>query len=346
MLGAGGGGDPYLGRNMVANALAARPGSTLLIMDPDELTADSLVVPTAGMGAPTVLVEKIPSGAEAVSALRALERHLGRTADATMPIECGGFNSMVPLLVAAHSGLPVVDADGMGRAFPEVQMVTLGVYGVVGSPLAITDEHGATAVIDTGEDNLRLEWLARGLTVRMGGTAYVAEHAMSGAQVQRAAVHGTLSLALRIGRSIREAQHRDVFSSLTRTLHKTPYQHGRVIFSGKVTDVERHTAGGFVRGRARIADFADESGCEIVFQNEHLVARVDGQLKAIVPDLITILHADSAEPVTTEALRYGQRVRVFAISTPPIMRTPEALAIFGPRAFGLGDDFVPMELLT
>jgi hypothetical protein len=44
-------------------------------------------------------------------------------------------------------------------------------------------------------------------------------------------------------------------------------------------------------------------------------------------------------------LRYGQRVQVVGISTPAMMRTPEALATFGPKCFGLLDEFVPVESL-
>jgi DUF917 family protein len=62
-----------------------------------------------------------------------------------------------------------------------------------------------------------------------------------------------------------------------------------------------------------------------------------------VPDLICVLEAESAEPITTEGLRYGQRVVVVGISTPAIMRTPEALAVFGPACFGLDEPFRPVE---
>ncbi len=80
---------------------------------------------------------------------------------------------------------------------------------------------------------------------------------------------------------------------------------------------------------------ADGSELEIAFQNENLVARRDGRLVAVVPDLICVLDAETAEPITTERLRYGQRVRVIGVSTPDLMRTPEALAVFGPSCFGL-----------
>ena len=87
-----------------------------------------------------------------------------------MPIECGGINSTMPLVVAARTGLPVVDADGMGRAFPELQMETFAVYGVPGTPMAITNEYGDTTIV-TSHDNKMMEWLARGITIRMGGSS-------------------------------------------------------------------------------------------------------------------------------------------------------------------------------
>ena len=82
------------------------------------------------MGAPTVLLEKIPSGEEPIRALRVVEKELGRKADATMPTEVGGINSTIPLFVGARLGIPVVDADGQGRAFPELQMETFAIEGI------------------------------------------------------------------------------------------------------------------------------------------------------------------------------------------------------------------------
>ena len=82
---------------------------------------------------------------------------------------------------------------------------------------------------------------------------------------------------------------------------------------------------------------------DIQFQNEHLLAREGDRVLAIVPDLIAILDAATAEPITTEGLKYGQRVTVLGISAAPIMRSPEALAVFGPQAFGLDAPFTPIE---
>ncbi|WP_101847349.1 DUF917 domain-containing protein [Zhihengliuella sp. ISTPL4] len=346
LLGTGGGGDPYIGKMLVERVLG---DGTITILDPDDLADDLFVIPTAQMGAPTVMVEKIPAGTEPTLALRTLEDHLGRKAEATMPIECGGINSMIPLIVAAETGLPVVDADGMGRAFPELSMETFAVYGVHGSPLALAGERGERVVIDTGDDDRQMEWLARGITIRLGGVGHIAEYAMTGADVRRTAVPRTISMALALGRAIRLAreEHRSPFEAIAATLSTTLYPHMRELCVGKVVDVERRTTEGFAKGRAAIAPLgAEDDTFEIAFQNENLTARRGGQLVAIVPDLICVVDHETAEPITTEGLRYGQRVRVLGISTPAMMRTPEALAVFGPSAFGLTEEFAPVERMA
>jgi DUF917 family protein len=345
-LGTGGGGDPYIGRQMVRQAM--EDGYQVNIIDPSEVPDDALVIPTAMMGAPTVLVEKLPRGDEAICSLKRLEKHLGKKAFATMPIEIGGINSTMPLVVGAYLDLPVIDADGMGRAFPELYQETFAVYGISCTPMVISNEYGDTTLIET-HDNFMAEWLARGVTIRMGGAAYIAEYPMTGAEVKRTSIHNTLTLAMRIGRCLREArqQHRDPFEALSNLMPQTPYKFITEIYQGKLVDVQRKTSAGFSVGSAQIQGLERFSGLmEITFQNEHLVARVDGVVKAIVPDLICIMDSETAEPITTEALRYGQRVKVLSVSCPPIMRTPEALKSFGPQVFGIEEPFTPIEDLA
>ncbi len=214
--------------------------------------------------------------------------------------------------------------------------------------MSIAGERDETVVIDTGADSRRMEWLARGVTIRMGGASHIAEYSMSGADVKRTAVPRTLSLGLALGRAVREAReaHADPVDALRTALAATIYTHLRVLFRGKVVDVERRTVEGFARGTVRFVSFEGDSRLEITFQNEHLVAVVDGEVRCTVPDLICVLEDDTAEPITTEGLRYGQRVTVVGISTPDLMRTPEALAVFGPACFGLDVPFRPVEELV
>ena len=45
-------------------------------------------------------------------------------------------------------GAPVVDADGMGRAFPEIQMCTPTLWGISCTPMSLTDDKGNVCVVD------------------------------------------------------------------------------------------------------------------------------------------------------------------------------------------------------
>jgi DUF917 family protein len=255
---------------------------------------------------------------------------------------------MIPLLVAARAGIPVVDADGMGRAFPELQMETFGVYGISGSPLVISDEKGHSVLVDTGDDNVRMENFARAVTIQMGGASFIAEYPMSGADLKRTGIPHTLSLASDIGRAIREARaaHADPYAALVAAVQSSIYGYATSLLEGKVVDVERSIVGGFTAGRVTLAPFDDGDLMTIDFRNENVVARRGQRVVAIVPDLITVLDLESCTAITTEALRFGQRVRVVAISTPEIMRTPEALQVWGPQAFGVDHPWVPLEELS
>ncbi|MBM3517787.1 MAG: DUF917 domain-containing protein [Alphaproteobacteria bacterium] len=342
-LGTGGGGDPYIGRLLATTALAEHGPVALWPLA--DVPDDALVVPVGNMGAPTVLFEKIPAGHEPLAALRKLEAYLGRRADAVMPIEAGGVNSMLPLVIAAQARIPVVDADGMGRAFPELQMETFNVYGVAATPMVVCNEWGDAVVIEAHSAKMA-EWLARGVTIRMGGQTSVAEYAMDGKTARRVSVPGTLGLCLRIGRGLHAARrrHADPFATLIALLKDTHYGFAKVLFRGKLVALHRETKHGFAIGYAAIEGLDDWSGRLVVtFQNENLEARVNGTVKAIVPDLICLLDSETAEPVTTERLRYGQRLTAMGVSVPPIMRTPAALQVFGPQAFGLSEPFRPIE---
>jgi DUF917 family protein len=338
VLGTGGGGDPYIGMLMAAQAV--REFGPIRMCALDEIADDSLVVPSAMMGAPTVIVEKLPKGDEVIQAFKVLESYLGHTIDYTMPIEAGGLNSTTPLTVAARLHIPVVDCDGMGRAFPEIPMVTHTLYGISATPFAIADERGNSAILNT-IDNHWTETFARTLTVDMGSTAHIACYATRGKQLKEAAVPGSLGYAQQIGRTIRETQaaHGDVIDAVREVTH------GFLIFRGKIADVQRRTVAGFARGEAALQGTDEYAGRQmhIQFQNEHLVAQLDDQIVVSVPDLIAILDAEKGEPITTESLRYGYRVVVLGIPCNAKWRTPAGLKLVGPRYFGYEIDYVPVE---
>ena len=339
ILGTGGGGNPYIGQLRARQAIRERGPVTVL--DPKELPDDAQVICVGGIGAPTVGVEKVRD-LQSLYALRAIEEFTGKKATALISNEIGGSNSVEPLIPAALTGLPVVDADGMGRAFPEFQMKTFFVYGVPWCPMAIADEKGNTVIIPETINPAWAERLARAITVQMGCVACYAIAPMTADQVRTTAVLNSLSLARDLGGAVIGARlHGE--DPLSAILGTCP---GRILFTGKISDVDRRTTAGFARGNLSLEGLGENIGEQLAidFQNENLIARKDGLVICTVPDLICIVDSETGEPVTTELLRYGLRVTVLGFPAPSLWTTPEGLAVAGPQVFGYDNPYSPIQI--
>lgn len=339
ILGTGGGGNPYIGRLRARQVL--RQHGPVTVLDPEELSEDAQVVCVGGIGAPTVGIEKVRD-IQSYSAFRAIEKYTGITATALISNEIGGSNSVEELIPAAMAGLPVVDGDGMGRAFPEYHMKTFFVYGAPYAPMALCDEKGNTVIIPEAVSPEWVERIARAVTIQMGCVAVYAVAPMSAEQVVRTAIPRTLSLARDLGAAVRVArQHQE--DPVDAILATCP---GRVLMQGKIVDLDRTTTAGFARGSMTIDGLGRYHGqrMDIEFQNENLIARQGGEIVCTVPDLICLVDSVQGEPITTELLRYGFRVTVLGFPAPALWTTPEGLAVVGPRAFGYDTEYTPIEL--
>ena len=338
VLGTGGGGDPYLGK--LAALESVKHHGPLPLVEIDELADDVIVVFPFAIGSPVPYLERVTMTDEIVRSFHAMSRYFGKPIGAVMSAEIGGVNSVIPLAVGRELGLPVIDGDTMGRAYPEIQLVTLTLYGHSATPMAVSDEHGNVAIIDT-VDNDWAERLARPVAVEMGAIAGGVAFPVTVRDLKEAAILGTVTHAEHIGRSIREAreQHTDPIAAVLAVTN------GYRLFTGRIIDVDRKTEKGWARGETRIAGVDDFDGREAVvrFQNEHLVFIENDQIIAMVPDLITILDSERGDPITTENLKYGFRVTVLGLPSDDKWRTPAGIALGGPRHFGYDIDFVPVE---
>ncbi len=344
-LGTGGGGDPYIGRLVAQEAI--RNHGAPDVIDFDDLDDDAMVYSIAGFGAPTVQVEKLVCGEEVEFALAKLESYLGRKADALLSAEIGGSNSMIPVMLAARRGLKLLDGDGMGRAFPELQMNALCANKIRVTPLVVIDEHMNFAIIEAKTDK-KAEDMTRALAIQMGLRVFIACFPMTGRQVKDFAVPKTLSIAHAVGQAIRKGGHEgDAVEYLLDALeHSLHYKHARVLFDGKIVDLNREISAGFSVGSCHLVDLSGGHAKAVVrFQNENLIVRVNDKTVAIVPDLICIVDRETGEPVPVHALRYGQRVKVIGMKAPDQLRTPQSLTLFGPQGFGIDEPFVPIENL-
>lgn len=338
VLGGGGGGDPYLSKLIAQEAVRAH--GPVGLVGADEVADGALVLPLGMIGAPTVVMERIFAADTFPRALRRLEERLGRRADAVMPLEIGGFNALVPFAAAARLGLPVVDADSMGRALPEIQMTSFTLRGLPACPLVLADDQGNSLVIEAA-DNAWAERLVRAGVVELGGVAAAALYPLSGRQLREAALLGTVSLGLGMGQALRAARTHE--QSRIETVRAA--LGGTIIFEGRVVDVQRQPALGFARGEARIEGSGpfQRVALQLFFQNEYLVARSGATVYATTPDLIALFDARTGAPIAVEQLRYGFQVTVIAAPASAIWRSPAGLGLVGPRAFGYPLDYLPIE---
>ena len=342
ILGTGGGGSPYL-QMLIAKQLL-REGKRIRMIRPADLDPNAQIIGLGGIGAPTVSIEKMEEGFEGVRVLKAIEAHTGRKVDAVLGDEVGGGNGIYPMITAAHLDLPVVDADGMGRAFPEVQMTSFFAYGQASQPAALSDADGNTLVITQAKTPQMLEKLMRTATVAMGCTACMTTAPMTGDFVRRFGIAHTTSQAWTLGDAViraREAKTDPIAAILAEA-------GGTFLMTGKVTDIGRRIDGGFVRGTLTVAGLGADAGRTLVIdiQNEYLVATEGDKRIAMVPDLICIVDSETGRPIGTEEQRYGLRVAILSLPAPALLRTDVALALMGPRAFGYDFDFVPLGQST
>lgn len=335
VLGAGGGGSPRMG--VLAALQAIEEYGPVELVDLDDLPDDGLIMGCGMVGAPTVSLEKFGNGQEVEWLRDRVEALTGRPVVALMCTEIGGANGCEPVAWAARMGIPLVDADGMGRAFPEMHQVSMHVAGVPSSPCVITDEQENVSVLYP-TDGRWLERMCRSTAVLFGGRAVTSEYLMNAKQARTATVRGSVSLAINIGNLLATASQNPVAQLME-------YLHGFQLIEGKIVDVDRQTAGGFVRGSVIVEGLGRDSGrlLRLEIQNENLVALEDGRVLASVPDVITVLDTQSADAISTELLRYGQRVTVVAFPCDPIWRTSGGLEVAGPRAFGYDFEFQKVE---
>ena len=261
-----------------------------------------------------------------------------------MSTEIGGENGLAPVTVAATKGLPIVDADPRGRAFPEMHMSSFAIAGLPLYPAAFADIRRNEMILVHTESPRWTERIGRRLCTEAGAALATCRPPRTGRQIRENAVVGSVSRAIRLGAAVLDARRRkgDAIEAILEC------ETAVLLFEGKVIDVARRTTGGFVRGTASIKSGSapTERIFTTEFQNEFTVARIDGEAVATVPDLMCILDRVTGEAIGTETIRYGQRVAVLSLPAADILTTPVALSVVGPAAFGHDLPFRPQGVFA
>jgi len=335
ILGTGGGGSPYLA--LLNMRKLYRAGAVVSLLDPMDLGDDDPVAVVSNMGAPLVGQERLTDPRTIARAVTMMEEYLGRKFTAVMSLEIGGGNAIQPFMAAALLGLPVVDADCMGRAFPEAQMTSFAIHDLRMYPLTLADVRDNAVIVARAASWKWMERLSRKACVEVGSIAATCKAPRTGKEVKECAILYSTTKAIRLGETVQAARraHRDPVQAIIEA------ERGLLLFQGKIRDVARRATEGFLRGTATLDGLEAFRGSafELAFQNEFAVGWLNGVPRVTTPDLICVMDSVSGEAVGTETLRYGQRVGVVALPAPPVLLTPKGLEHVGPRAFGYDLEF-------
>jgi DUF917 family protein len=356
LLGTGGGGRPEKGREYLLPHVER--GNGIGWIDIADVPEEAWVCTTFGMGsiAPTPVLAPQDRWAlgygdvtverPLAEAVRDLMAATGRAVSAIVPFELGAGNTAGPLDAAARLGLAAVDADLAGRAVPELTETTAALAGVSLCPVAICDSWGNRLLLRAAHSLPVAERVGKAISTvtRFPDPRLTCAHAgylMTGGDLRRVGVPGTLTKALQVGRAIREARDdgRDPLAAAAVAAG------GWVIFTGAVTERPWESRDGYMIGQTVIEGRGGDGGrrLRIWYKNENHVAWLDDRPYVTSPDLIMVADAASGEPYTNTDLAVGTEVGVLAAPAPAVFRTPQGLAALGPEHFGFPGAYVPVE---
>lgn len=178
VLGAGGGGSASSGLEMLENYIKKHGDPKLRMISTGEMNVNAYAAVTAGMGSPVALkdIDFTPYAVNAYNALVDMAATMGRTLSYTIPVEIGGFNTFVPMLIAMMNDIPVIDADGAARAVPALDTLLLHVNGLDTSPLAMADHKNNRLTIELADprDAHEAEVIGRNICVAFDRAGHIA----------------------------------------------------------------------------------------------------------------------------------------------------------------------------
>lgn len=343
LLGTGGGGSLKEGLAMMQADFDANLPLRLIPLA--ELDDDALIATPYGCGAPAadneIADDTAATSETAIMAFQTLAAHLEQDFAAVSSTELGGANTAEALHVACQLGLPLVDADPVGRSVPELQHSTYFVHNIPITPLAVSTTFGDNVIVKDAADDFRAEAIVRAIAVASGDLVGVTDHPVSGKVAKKTLIPNAISDAQKIGELLRAASENHQ-SAETTAVQIAEQMNGHVAFSGTVNEFPWQLDGGFNIGDIHLSGQGEFAGqnYRLYFQNEVLVAYRNGIVDASVPDLICLLDGQG-QPVTLPNLSVGEALTVLILPAPSIWKTPAGLDCLGPRSFGFDFDYHP-----
>ena len=346
LLGTGGGGELSEGIAFIDEALAA--GKTFKLVSLDEVPTGKVVCTPYMLGAISPLSEKeelayqqLPkNGSHSIlTAYERLLEHTGESIYGTICCELGGSNTAVSFYLAAMFDGYIIDADPAGRAVPEITHSTYYLNNLPAAPIVTANEFGECFICENVVDDLRAESVVRALAKVSRNDIAAIDHVLPIEQIKGAVIPGTISKALKLGQAMREAKasHKDLAHVIAEKAS------GFVAFKGIVTAYNFETKDGFTLGQVCLSGTTTYKDQELVIdvKNENMLARLNANIFATIPDLICCIDSESGEPITNPNYSDGMAVTVIILPAPKEFTTTKGLSVFGPAYIGLELEYRP-----
>ena len=350
-FGTGGGGDVKVGRDSLNDCL--NQGLEMTALSPEDIKDDQLFCVPCFVGSiapktPEVLAEMDFNGYHGrkygidemlIEAVRRMEAYTGRKADGLMVVEMGGSNSACAMAAAYKMGLPIVDGDQAGRAFPEASNSMFAIKGYDGFPIVYLDSWGSNVIVVETSHRTAGERIGKFVSQAAYGEMATASALRSGEVIKDVVVPGTLTRALAVGAAINRAHEAGNDAGLA----AAAAVEGKLVCRGKLHSLMPEDAKGYYSGTYCITGEGEFAGHEykIWFKNENHILWVDGVVHTTSPDLISLINYGTGKPLLNTYLENGLEVGVVISKSTDKYKTPEGLAGFSPRSLGFNFDYVP-----
>lgn len=302
-------------------------------MDPDTPCVSVCVI-----GSGSALADLPPVGDEFESAIRQIERLSGVRFGAVYPLAAATVSALVPVVAASQLGVPLLDADGMGRTYALIHHTAMDLAGVPVTPLVAQGPTGESVLIEV-LDAPRADRLLRANVDTLGGWAALAAYPTTAGVLRRAALPGTVSRIVNVGRLLLERMDPDLL--ITRLGAITGCSR---VGRGRIVELEHLSRPSDVTIPAHPSSLVvDETGglgrqLRIELRSEIVAVFADGALVAAAPDLLCLLDVSRGELATLDSLEPGALVDVLVTPADAVWYSPE-----GTRMVGLGSHGIPLD---
>ncbi|MCD6593411.1 DUF917 domain-containing protein [Candidatus Bathyarchaeota archaeon] len=351
ILGTGGGGDPeFFGKPLVEWDL--KRGREYRIISPEKVKDDAFIVSGGYAGSVSAytsigdMLQKWEERYELLEALRIMESIFNRKVDHVVPFELGGANTPAILSLAARIGISAIDGDGLGRAAPETQMSSFLGHGISITPMPFVDREGNAIIVKHAASYTYPDELMRLALDLNGGVGANNHYPMNGKQLKMSVIPNTITFSIKVGDAVLNAidSKRDPVEAFVEI------SKGFELFKGRVKEMRGKDIQAHYIAEATLEGLDEYSGktMKIIFKNEAMLAKINGQTVTVFPDLICMINPETGKGIMATSIKPG--IEIAVVGVPAHERLRECLKnengrkAFSPSRYGFPEiKYEPIE---